>query len=248
MSEAVVFLAFLLGGIVQSSAGFGSALVSMPILTLVLDPRVATPLQNIVGLGLSLLIFYQHHERWPWRDAFTLIVFSVLGVPIGTYALLHLSEPVVLGVLGAILLLFAVFELVRWDDNAAANTTVRRDPWGLGGALAGFLAGILGAAYATNGPPAIIYGQLRRWPKSEFKSALQSMFIVNGICILLWQSGAGLLTAPVGWNALFAIPGLCIGAAIGYRVDKRLDHDQFRRLVLGLLVVLGVFLVARAWY
>ena len=48
MDETVVFIALTLGGMVHSTAGFGSALVAMPILTLVLSPAVATPLQNSV--------------------------------------------------------------------------------------------------------------------------------------------------------------------------------------------------------
>ena len=43
------------------------------------------------------------------------------------------------------------------------------------------------------------------------------------------------------------VSGLALGAAIGYRVDKRLDHDRFRKVVLGLLAVLGAVLEVRAW-
>jgi len=247
MNEAVVFFALALGGIVHTTAGFGSALVAMPILTLALAPTIATPLQNTVGLFLSALIWYQHRERWPWRDSVPLIIFSLLGVPLGTFALTNLPERSVLGVLGAVLLSYTAFELSgALRDNAADGPPVRGDPAYVGAAFAGFLSGILGAAYATNGPPAIIYGGLRRWPRSEFKSVLQSLFLINGIAILLWQGSSGLLTRDVGWFALFAFPGLALGAAIGYRVDKRLDHDLFRKVVLGLLAVLGAVLEVRA--
>ena len=248
MHEAVVFFALVMGGIVHSTVGFGSALVAMPILTLALAPTTATPLQNTVGLFLSALIWYQHRERWPWRDSVPLILFSLAGVPLGTYALTNLPERFVLGVLGAVLLSYAGLEFSgALRRTPASGDGIRRDPFYVGASFAGLVSGILGAAYATNGPPAIIYGSLRRWPRSEFKSVLQSLFLINGIGILLWQGSSGLLTSEVGWFALFAFPGLALGAAIGYRVDKRLDHDQFQKVVLGLLLVLGVVLIARAW-
>ncbi len=247
MNEAVVFIALTLGGIVHSTAGFGSALVAMPILTLALSPAVATPLQNTVGLFLCALIWYQHRDVWPWRDSVPIIAFSLLGVPLGTYALTHFSEKSVLLVLGLVLLSYAMFELR--GIVLARDATPRgalRDPTYIGASIAGFLSGILGAAYATNGPPAIIYGGLRRWPRAEFKSVLQSLFLINGIAIVLWQGSQGLITREVGWLALFAFPGLALGAAIGYRIDKRLDHEQSRRVVLVLIAILGVVLIARS--
>ncbi|NUM54145.1 MAG: sulfite exporter TauE/SafE family protein [Candidatus Hydrogenedentes bacterium] len=248
MHELIVVLAFALGGIVHATAGFGSALIAMPILTLAIAPVTATPLQNSVGLFLSAWIWYQHRERWPWRDSIPIILFSLAGIPIGTYALVHFSENVVLGVLGGVLLLYAAFELrgvllgANWEP-----ASVRRDPTYIGASIAGLLSGILGAAYATNGPPAIIYGRLRRWPRAEFKSVLQSLFLISGAASVLWQGAAGLFTRDVGWYALFAFPGLALGAYIGYRIDRRLDHDQFRNVVLGLLVALGIVLLVRAF-
>lgn len=247
MDEAIVFVALTLGGIVHSTAGFGSALVAMPILTLALSPAVATPLQNTVGLFLCALIWYQHRDQWPWRDSVPIIAFSLLGVPLGTYALTHFREKSVLLVLGLVLVAYALFELRDvFAGRDAAQRVSLRDPTYIGASIAGLLSGILGAAYATNGPPAIIYGSLRRWPRAEFKSVLQSLFLINGIAIVLWQGSQGLITREVGWLALFAFPGLALGAAIGYRIDKRLDHEQSRRVVLGLVAVLGIVLIARS--
>lgn len=248
MHEAIVFCALLLGGVVHSTAGFGSALVAMPILTLALPATTATPLQNTTGLLLSALIWYRHRARWPWRDSIPLILFSFAGIPLGTYALTHVPQRLVLGALGILLIGFAGFEYATARFGGVAHgQAIRRDPACIGASLAGLLAGLLGAAYATNGPPAIAYGTLRRWPRAEFKAALQSLFFVNGIGIVLWQSSRGLLTPEVGWLALFAVPGLALGATIGYGVDKRLDPDRFRSIVLALLVVLGAVLVVRAW-
>jgi hypothetical protein len=245
IETTTVFIALTLGGIVHSTAGFGSALVAMPILTMAIEPRIAAPLQSAVGLLLSALIFYRHREAWPWRETLPIIAFSILGIPFGTYALLHFPEGVVLGFMGAVLIAYALFELAG-PTRGLTSRPFRRDPHHIGSSIAGFLSGVFGAAYATNGPPVIVYGAVRGWPKGEFKSALQSIFLVNGACIVAWQSSAGLFTRNVGWYALFAVPGLALGAFIGHRIDRRIDQDRFRRYVLGLILILGVVLLARA--
>lgn len=247
LESVTVFVALMLGGIVHFTAGFGSALVAMPILTLAIEPRVAAPLQSAVGLSVSALIFYQHRESWLWRETLPIIAFSILGVPFGTYALLYFPQPVVLAALGLVLVAYAVFELTGVAGRVAAHSgPLRRDRFHIGSSVAGFLSGVFGAAYATNGPPVIVYGSLRAWPKREFKSALQSVFLVNGVFIVLWQSSAGLFTRNVGWYALFAVPGLATGAFIGHRIDRRLDHSRFRRYVLALILLLGVVLLMRS--
>lgn len=245
-SEIVIFFALLLGGLVHSTAGFGSALVAMPILTFVISPVTATPLQSVVGLVLSAFIFHQHRGTWPWRDAVPLILFSLLGVPVGTYALVRLPETVVFAVLGATMIGYVAFELIRWRVLIGAHRRHWNDPTLVGGALAGFIAGVLGGAYASNGPPAIIYGSLRGWPKGEFKSVLQSLFVVNGLFLIAWQGGSGLLTREVAWYSLFAFPGLIVGAVIGARLDRHIKQALFRRMVLFLLALLGVTMIVRA--
>ena len=247
MREALVFLAFALGGAVHSAAGFGSALVAMPILTILIAPPLAAPLMNSVGLLLAAAIWYQHRGRWPWRDSLPLILASLVGVPFGTYALVHLPERAVLAFLGCLLLAYSIFELRTGANNRNPEIApARRDPICAGAAVAGLLAGVLGAAYAANGPPAIIYGRLRGWPRAEFKSVLQSLFLINGIATVIWQGSTGLFTRTVGWYAVFALPGLALGAAIGYRIDKRLNHEQFRVMTLVLIAALGAVMLVRA--
>ena len=75
-------------------------------------------------------------------------------MPLGTFALTNLPERLVLGVLGAVLLSYTAFELSGvLRNNAEDGPPVRRDPAYVGASIAGFLSGILGAAYATNGLP-----------------------------------------------------------------------------------------------
>jgi uncharacterized membrane protein YfcA len=117
---------------------------------------------------------------------------------------------------------------------------VRQTAWAY---LTGFLAGILGGAYNTSGPPVIIYGNCRRWPPAEFKSNLQGFFALNSVAILTSHLLARSFTPDIWQYSLAAGPGLIAGVWLGLRLDRRIDPAAFRKVVLWVLVFLGLSLL-----
>jgi len=109
--------------------------------------------------------------------------------------------------------------------------------------IVGFLAGILGGAYNTNGPPLIIYGAIKKWPQERFKSILQSLFLSNTVLIVGGHAVAGSITPAVWQNYLYAVLPLLAGIFLGFRVAKRLNPDRFRKLALVLILLSGVSLL-----
>lgn len=253
IAELVVFVAYVIGGMVQNVAGFGLALVAMPLVTLVMDVQVATPVQALTGLSACIVIFYQHREHWLWWESLPLTLGAIAGIPLGTYALTSLPQSLVLGCLAVVVLGYACFDLITTRhrskeeliDEGPDEPSATKIQAGTAG-LVGLMAGILGGAYATGGPPVVIYAAIRGWHKERFKCIIQSLFIFSGTFLLFWQALHGLITRAVGWNALFAFPGLFCGMLIGRAVDRFIDHARFRKLVLGMLVFLGIMLLVRS--
>jgi hypothetical protein len=109
--------------------------------------------------------------------------------------------------------------------------------------MVGFLSGILAGAYNTGGPPLIIYGAIKKWPREQFKSILQSVFLVNGVMVVARHAAGGLITGPVLRYYLYSVPLLLVGVFLGTRVDRLVGPEQFRKLVLVLILLLGVSLL-----
>jgi len=242
----LIFTAFLLGGMVHTAAGFGSALVSMPILTTALAVTQATPMQALVANILSIVVLYQNRVGIQWRRALGMAAISLPGIPIGVYALTELPAHWVTGFLGCVLLGYAVFDVVYRRARTPGPVEPipdRLDAWG---AFAAFCAGILGGAYGANGPPLVIYAAVRRFPKETFRTLLQVCFLVNGIGIVLALALRGLYTAEVAAGFVYAFPGLFAGMLIGTRIDRVLAPERFRTLVLVVIAILGVSLLWRS--
>jgi hypothetical protein len=129
---------------------------------------------------------------------------------------------------------------IEWYGAYPEKLTGRH--WGL---CAGSLAGLLGGAIGTPGPPVILYAAAQSWSPRVMKAMLQAFFLVNQFVILANHWWAGLLTREVAWLAcLYAVPS-AIGVTVGIRLFDRINQVRFRRLMFALLFILGLAMCVR---
>ncbi|MFL7812726.1 MAG: sulfite exporter TauE/SafE family protein, partial [Anaerolineales bacterium] len=72
---AVIFFSTL----IRSTLGFGNALLAMPLLTLLIGVREASPLVALLGLVISLLMLLRGWEAVRWQEILVLLAASVPG-------------------------------------------------------------------------------------------------------------------------------------------------------------------------
>ncbi|HEY72487.1 MAG TPA: sulfite exporter TauE/SafE family protein [Thermoflexia bacterium] len=227
---AVVFCAAL----AQTLSGFGFALILMPIATLWLGLRTAAPLVALTALTAYTLNLIRYRQAVDVREVLRLGAASALGIPAGLWALANVDESIIRPLLGLVLIAYAVYRLIR---PAGARACSPRWVY-----LAGFVAGCLGGAYNTPGPPVILYGSLRRWPRQKFRAVLQTFFFFNGALVVASHYAAHRLTPAVLTFYAYAAPALLLGILAGSRIDSRLNHDRFRAIVTAMILLLGLSL------
>ena len=236
MSELMLAAIVLFAAALQTLAGFGFALLVMPLLTLLLGIKTAAPLVALVGFSLYLVNLLRYRRGLVWRETLQLLLPALVGVLVGVQALRTLDESLIKRVLGTLLIAYALYALLK-----PALPPLRSS------ALAypvGFLAGCLGGAFNTPGPAVIVYGNARAWPRNQFRSTLQVIFLASSATVILAHVAAGNITANVARMAAVALPALAAGILLGAIVDRRLNHDHFRNVVLGLILVSGVLMLA----
>jgi uncharacterized membrane protein YfcA len=228
---AIVFVAALL----QSLAGFGFAVMIMPLLTIALGLQTAAPMVALTALTVYSINLLRFRRAINAREVLRLAAASALGVPIGIWILSNANEDLIKQIMGALLVAYAIYTLAR--------PTAAWVPSRLWVYPAGFAAGCLGGAYNTPGPPAIIYGQLRQWPRNEFRAAMQSLFFVNGILVVTSHCLTGHMTTGVIKFYLWAVPALALGILAASRLDNRVQREHFRTLVTVMILILGLSLL-----
>ena len=235
MTPWLIAVLVFLASFLQSLSGFGFAIVVMPVLTLMLGIQTAAPLVALTALTVYIINVARFRRSINAREVLRLGLASALGVPMGIWILANMDATLVKQALGLVLILFATYSLAR--PSVAWTPSPR---WVY---PAGFVAGCLGGAYNTPGPPAILYGTLRQWPRDEFRAGLQTLFLVNGLLVVSSHLVAGHLTLPVLTYCLYTVPALALGIFFASRVDSRVDRDRFRTLVAVMILLLGLSLV-----
>jgi len=224
---------------VRSALGFGDAVIAMPLLTMVIGLKTASPLVAFIGPTISVLVLARGWRKVDLKPAVRLIAASALGIPVGVYGLARLPEEPLKVALGALILFYGLFGLAR--PGARIRSERAWLPWLVGGT-----AGVLGGAYNTSGPPVVAYGMLRGWPPESFRATLQGYFLPTGLMILAGHGLAGLWTAEVLRSYLHSLPALVAGVALGGLLNRKLTHALFAKLVYGSLAVMGLVLLVRA--
>lgn len=235
---AVVAVAIIAGG-TATITGFGIGSLLTPLLALRLGTQLAVAavaVPHAAGTALRCARL-RHAIDWPvlWKFG----IPSAAGGLAGALWQGELSNLILTRVLGGLLLLAGV--------SGLANLSVRvqlRGPWAiLGGLLSGFFGGLVGNQGGIRS--AALLG-VSLSPERFVATATASALLVDAVRlpIYLYHSGAEL--AKHGLLVGIAIAGVLGGTIYGERVLRRLPEDQFRRIVSGFLVVLGLSLLVTA--
>lgn len=231
LSQILVVAVIFLAVFTQSLSGFGVALVAMSLLPALINIQVATPLVAVVGVTIEFFLLWRYRSALNLQAVWRLVAASIIGIPLGVWALSRLDEDVVLAALGVLITGYAIYALLNMR-----LPELRHSGWAY---LSGFIAGVLGGAYTTSGPPVIVYGDCRRWERAEFKSNLQGFFFVSSIFIVIAHAFDQNLTPLVWRYYLLSIPAMIIGIIAGVSLDKVINPLLYRKIVLILLVFLG---------
>lgn len=231
---STMFIVFL-GCFTQSLTGFGVALVTMSLLPALVGLKVATPLVALVGIVLEVLMLIRYRESLRFNSILGLVISAVVAIPVGVIYFRRLDEGVALFVLGLIITIYALYALTGFRLPALEHPAW---PW-----MFGFVGGLLGGAYNTSGPPAVIYGNCRKWAPQEFKSNLSGYFLVGSVMVVATHWVSGNFTTDVWLNFRDTLPALVLGFFLGQGMDRWLNPEIFRRIVLVMLVGLGVRLM-----
>lgn len=238
MTLHVLVVAFV-ATLVRSAFGFGEALIAVPLLAFWIPLREAAPLALLFSMTVATVVVIQDRKSVYLSSATWLLAATVPGLPVGLLLLTEGHPALVKAVLGALVAAFSLWGL-----------TARRAPAihgnGRGWLVAcGFCAGVLGGAYAMNGPPLVLYGAMRRWPARQFRATIQAYFLPAGLLVSAGYWMSGLWSAAVLRFYLISLPALIPALVLGTVINRRLRGDIFLKIVYVGLMIIGTVLVVQ---
>lgn len=230
----------LAGGVLQSSTGFGFAMLSSPLLLALIGPQQTVTASAILGCLLStfLLVGEGRRPAVSVRDAAPLVVFSLPGLALGAVAVRVLSIRV-LALLMAVGVLLGLVVRLRARRMGVRPVPVWSAPF------AGVASGTLSTSTGISGPPLIFYLLARGLAPSRMRDTLASIFASLGALGLGALALAGSMDVPSGMP-LFVAAAL-VGQVAGRRVFARMGASTYEPVVLGVLVVAATIALVSAF-
>jgi uncharacterized membrane protein YfcA len=230
---AVVAAALFLGGVLQTSTGFGFAMLSAPVLTALLGPQAAVSTIVATGTVVDLLVMLaeRRRPRPAWRDVLVIGLWCLPGIVVGAVALRTLPATA-LQLLVAAAVLVGVAHRV-WLFRRERPVPVA-DRWWLP-ASAGLASGALSTATTLGGPPVVLYLLGRGYPPGRTRDTLIALSLVRTPPSVAALWAAGTLRVPQYWPLLICV--VVVGYAAGRLVHARLDVARYERFALAVLLM-----------
>ena len=234
---AAVALIVAGASLAMAVSGFGFALLSVPLLAVLVGAETSVVANAVIGLGLVTLMTIRNRHGVKRRTVAVTSLGAIIAMPLGLVVLVELDDRALTAVIGFTVLALAV-ALARGLTFPSTDRT---------NLVAGLVSGALNTSTGTNGPPLVIALHGQRLTPAAFRATLAAIFLVQSVVGLTLFGLAGRITTQVGTVALVGYPAMVIGLLLGERVATRVGTERFRGLVLGLLVVSAlVSLIAAA--
>lgn len=220
------------GATVQGSVGFGMALLSAPLLTL-LDRRLVPGPLLVAALVLTSLVAWRDRRSMDVGGVKWALIGRVPGTVVGALTLSLLPLHSLTLVFGGVVIAAVVM--------LAFGLPLPPKPSVLLGA--GLLSGFMGTTSSIGGPPVAMVYQHAKGP--AVRGTLAGYFIFGAsmsIAALAVVGRFGL--RELGW-AMWLLPGVLVGFALSARVTRWLDAGRTRQAVLVVAAVSGVIVVVK---
>jgi uncharacterized membrane protein YfcA len=238
LSFLFVLAVGLVAGTISGIVGTGSSIMLMPVLVYQYGPKQAVPIMAVAALMSNLSRILAWWREVDWRAC---AAYSITGIPaaaLGARTLLALPSRAVDISIG--LFLIAMVPARHW--LARHDLKLTRWHLAIGGAVIGFLTGIVVSTGPLSVPLFLFYGLSKgAFLATEAASSL-GLYVSKSVTFQRF----GALTGDVALQGLIAGSSLMFGAFIAKRFVLRLDADVFRLVMDGIMLAAGLSMLWNA--
>jgi uncharacterized protein len=237
MIDLYASLVILAAMFLRTVTGFGSALIAIPLLALLYSAKFAIPFIMLYECLIDLMILGKDslRIRRELKDAWPLLIFGLIGVPLGAEILVLSDEWLLKVLMGIALVFFSFLLLFNWSFKLKRDKTVSA-AFGL---LGGFLCGSIGMP----GPPMALLLGGQGFEKAAFRRLMVIFLTVIDFSTFFYFILIGLIDFAMLLQSLKLLPALIIGFLAGRSVFGRIDEANFRRLTLTITLISGILLL-----
>jgi uncharacterized membrane protein YfcA len=211
----------LLAGVTRGFSGFGGAMIYMPLIAMIYDPRIAAVTILVVDFVSATPFAIAELRRCTWREVTPLSVAMAVGLPIGVWLLLVLDPTVLRWCIAAMVLSTVPVLASGWRYHGAP-----RLPLTIG---VGVFSGVSAGSVLIAGPPVILYWLGGGSKAATVRANLMVFFMICDIMLVAIFGYANLFEArPLALSVLLGVPylaGMGLGSLFFHGASDRLYRN-----------------------
>jgi uncharacterized membrane protein YfcA len=234
VAPVVIIVAYTVFGL----SGFGSTVISLPILAHFMPVSYLVPLMALLDCASATFIGTSGREHVSKAELKRIIPFMFVGFVAGATLLVRVPDAYLRAGLG----LFSVAIGVHSIVNPTLHRKISR--WWC--VPAGIVGGAIATVFGAGGPIYATYLSGRLDDKSEIRSTMSGLISISAFTRAVVYAVSGLLLhAAILVGGLALAPFVWIGLNVGGRIHMGLTQQQMRRVVGILVLITGLSLLGR---
>ena len=230
----IVLAAYTVFGI----SGYGSSLISIPLLAHFLPLKVVVPLMVLLDFTAALTSGLKQRAEVDRTEVKSVLPGMLVGILGGVLLLRNLPGESLLVALGVFIIGFGTFSLLRRNPVRALPRFFAFPT--------GMLGGLLGALFGTGGPVYVVYFSSRLHDPAKLRATMSVVFTLStGMRITMFVISGLLLDWHLLAAAVALSPLMILGTRLGQHIHVSLSRAQIAKVISVLLIASGASLIAK---
>lgn len=233
----IIALGIFLGFFIQTVVGFAGALVTLPILLIVIKLPDAIAYISIFYFLSSIYFVIKEWQNMDRKLITKLAISSVIGLGVGIWILSYAKPLILKKALGVFIIVYVIYSFVA--DKKFKNSLFL--DYGFG-----FLGGFFSGLFSTGGP---LYVIIVANTVVEMKTFRATMFGVLGLVSIVRLPMIG-VSGILNWNhlyySLFIFPVFLLATVLGKKMYSKVNDQLLKKSILVLLFISGIVLTFKS--
>lgn len=228
--EPSILLAMLLvflGSFVQTSIGFGLAIVSAPMLIMISPDYVPAPI-SLVGLFISAMSALKYRSSISIGGLKMALIGRIPGSVVGATLLVMVSHHTLSLLIGCLVIVSVILSVLPFR--------IEPNPKRMG--IAGFFSGLFGTSSGIGGPPMALL--LQHQNANQLRGNLSAFFMISAIISLGMQIPIGFFSWHHVQVTLPLLPAAWLGCQIALKTTEHIPKHYIRIATLVVCISSGI--------
>ena len=221
-----------------SKGGFAGpiAILSIPIMALVMSPIKAAAILLPVLLVMDIVAMYIYWNKWDLKNIKIILPSAMLGILIGTITFNFTSEDTIRIIIGCIAIIFIILSFLQQNNRIIKPTKNKGIFWSLIGGYTSFII-------HSGGTPVNFFLLPQKLDKTVYVATMTLAFLIINIVKLLPYYYLDQLVFSNLKVSLILSPLAPISIYLGYYLHKKINDKTFYLFIYFFLALGGIKLI-----